>query len=304
MQGLTPHNEAAENPGSLRQPTLGNERVFISYARENEVFVLRLAGALKSRGIPVWLDQWDIPLGADWDRTIDQALRESRKVVAVLSPEAVASRQVRAEIQSAVDAEEKALFPVLYRDCEVPRILKLYHFSDFKEPRNFEPELTRLAEALGARTSPHLTKQPPKPPPPWRNFVAQLVRLMPSPIAGAAVIAAILVVLSAGYFIDWSSQPIPETNPEERKPAPRPLEHTGNLQVSVNVDEARVSLDGVEVGIARNAVPLILRGVSAGEHRLQVEAKGHVPEERRIIIVADDWTSEGVALRQSAPMGQ
>lgn len=302
MQGLTPHNETAENSGSPRQPTPGNERVFISYARENEAFVLRLASALKSRGIPVWLDQWDIPPGADWDRAIDQALRESRKVVAVLSPEAVASPQVRGEIQSAVN-ERKAVFPVLYRDCEVPRILKLYQFSDFKEPRNFEPELSRLAEALGARTSPHVTKQPPKPHS-WRNFVTQLVRLMPSPIAGAAVIAAILVLLSAGYFIDRSFQPISEVNPEERKPAPRPLERTGNLQVSVNVDEARVSLDGAEVGVARHAVPLILRGLSAGEHQLRIEAPGYVPEERRIIIVADDWTSEGVALRQSAPMGQ
>lgn len=294
MQGLTPDNEAAENSGSPRQPTPGNERVFISYARENEAFVLRLAGALKSRGILVWLDQWDIPPGADWDRTIDQALRESRKVVAVLSPEAVASPQVRGEIQSAVN-ERKAVFPVLYRDCEVPRILKLYQFSDFKEPRNFEPELTRLAEALGARTSPHVTKQPPKPPPPWRNFVAQLVRLMPSPMAGATVIAAIMVVLAVGYVIDRSPQP---TLPV------RTLEPTGNLQVSVNVDEARVSLDGAEVGVARHAVPLILRGLSAGEHRLRIEAPGYVPEERRIIIVADDWTSEGVALRQSAPMGQ
>lgn len=295
MQDRTPHNEAAENSERPRQPTPGSERVFISYAREDEAFVLRLAGALKSRGIPIWLDQWDIPPGADWDRTIDQALRESEKVIAVLSPEAVASRQVRAEIQSAVTAEEKAVFPVLYKDCEVPRILRLYHFSDFREARSFEPELARLAKALSAEAKappePPPPLEAPKPPPPWRNLVTKLVRLMPSPIVGAASIATILVVLAAGYVIDRSPQPIPEVNPEERKPAPRPLEQTGNLQVSVNVDEARVSLDGAEVGIARNVVPLILRGVSAGEHRLQVEATGYVPEERQITIIANRWTS-------------
>jgi PEGA domain len=93
---------------------------------------------------------------------------------------------------------------------------------------------------------------------------------------------------------------------EERKPEPRPLEQTGNLQVSVNVNEARVSLDGTEVGIARNAVPLILRDVPAGEHRLRIDATGYVPEERRITIVADEWAMEGVTLHQptAAPLKQ
>ena len=161
MQDLTPDHEAtAQSPESTRQPTPGTDHVFVSYAREDEAFVLRLARALKTRGIPIWLDQWDIPPGADWDRTIDRALRESGKVIAVLSPEAVASPQVRAEIQAAVN-EKKAVFPVLYKDCDVLRILRLYHFSDFREPRNFEPELARLAEALGAASNP----PPPKPPP-------------------------------------------------------------------------------------------------------------------------------------------
>jgi hypothetical protein len=303
MQEVTPNPEAtAQSSGSLRPPTPGTDRVFISYAREDEAFVLRLTSALKGRGIPIWLDQWDIPPGADWDRTIDRALRESGKVIAVLSPEAVASPQVRAEIQSAVN-EKKAVFPVLYKNCEMPRIVALYQRCDFRDSRNFEPELARLAEALGAGA-----KLEPSPPF-WRTFVTPYGRLMhrwrllPT-IIGAAVITAILVVLT----IDVSSPPAPTpvVNTEERKPASRPLESTGNLQVSVNVDEARVSLDGTEVGIARNAVPLILRSVSAGEHRLQVEARGYEPKERHISIIAGEWIMEAVTLRQSssAPVGR
>jgi hypothetical protein len=155
MQDLTPNTEATPpRSESNRQPMPGNDRIFISYARENETFALRLAGALKSRGIPVWLDQWDIPPGADWDQTIDRALRGSSKVIAVLSPEAVASRHVRAEIQVAVDAKDKTLFPVLHKDCLVPRILQLYQFSDFRKVQDFERELARLLEAFKANLKP------------------------------------------------------------------------------------------------------------------------------------------------------
>jgi TIR domain/PEGA domain len=289
VQDLTPNSEAkATSSESTGQPTPSSERVFISYAREDEAFVLRLARTLKARGIPVWLDQWDILPGADWNQSIDRALHESRKVIAVLSPAAVASRQVRAEIQSAVDTEEKSVFPVLYKHCDVPRILRLYHFSDFREARNFETELARLADALGATPKP----PPPKPPP----HRAGNRRLMLAAILGVIAIS----VLVGGFvfgLVPWRvSENAVVAPPDVIHPAP-----TGKLQVSVNVDEARVSLDGAEVGIARNVVPLILRSVPAGKYRLRVEATGYVPEERRITIIANGWTSEGVALSQPSP---
>lgn len=45
------------------------DHVFLCYARKDEDFVLKLATNLKGRGVPVWLDQWDIPPSADWDLT-------------------------------------------------------------------------------------------------------------------------------------------------------------------------------------------------------------------------------------------
>lgn len=48
--------------------------IFICYARIDREFVRKLAANLKSQGVPVWLDQWDIPPGADWDQSIDSAL--------------------------------------------------------------------------------------------------------------------------------------------------------------------------------------------------------------------------------------
>jgi formylglycine-generating enzyme required for sulfatase activity len=106
------------------------DHVFLCYARKDENFVLRLAANLKQRGVPVWLDQWDIPLSADWDLTIDDALYDCARFLIVLSPAATSSREVRGELRTALD-EAKPIVPVLYQACRVPRQLKLIQHVDF-----------------------------------------------------------------------------------------------------------------------------------------------------------------------------
>jgi WD40 repeat protein len=105
-------------------------RVFFCYAREDQDFAVRLAQELKERGVPVWLDQWDIPPEADWDRTIDNALRECSRMLIVLSPASVGSSEVRGELRSALDLR-KPILPVLYQECDIPRQLRVVQFVDF-----------------------------------------------------------------------------------------------------------------------------------------------------------------------------
>jgi formylglycine-generating enzyme required for sulfatase activity len=106
------------------------DHVFICYAREDEDFVLRLAANLKQRGVPVWLDQWNIPPSADWDLTIDDALYDCARFLIILSPAAVASPEVRGELRTALD-ESKPILPVLYQACRIPRQLRLIQRIDF-----------------------------------------------------------------------------------------------------------------------------------------------------------------------------
>ena len=49
------------------------DHVFICYARKDQDFVLKLAENLKERGVPVWLDQWNIPPGTDWYNSYKKA---------------------------------------------------------------------------------------------------------------------------------------------------------------------------------------------------------------------------------------
>lgn len=116
------------------------DSVFVSYARLDHDFVLQLAQALKEHGVSIWIDQWDIPLGADWDRSIDDAIRTSNQFLIVLSPAATASEnagEVRGELRRALE-QHKEIVPVLYQPCEIPRQLLDIESADFSGGFNEE----------------------------------------------------------------------------------------------------------------------------------------------------------------------
>jgi WD40 repeat protein len=127
-------------------------RVFFCYAREDENFALRLARELKQQGVEVWVDQWDIPPEADWDKTIDNALRECSRLLIVLSPASVQSSEVRGELRTALDLG-KPILPILYRQCDIPRQLRIVQFVDFTGPEaGREAALKRVLSACRGET--------------------------------------------------------------------------------------------------------------------------------------------------------
>jgi formylglycine-generating enzyme required for sulfatase activity len=106
------------------------DHIFVCYARDDQEFVLKLAANLKKRGVPIWLDQWDIPPGANWNRTIDEALYECAQFLIVLSPAAVDSDEVEGEWVIA-KKEQKPILPILHQQCRIPRQLQVLQHIDF-----------------------------------------------------------------------------------------------------------------------------------------------------------------------------
>jgi hypothetical protein len=115
----------------------GEDYTFICYARRDGDFVLDLAARLKQGGCPVWLDQWNIEPGQDWDQTIDAALAGCAAFLIVLSPYSVRSPEVRGELRSALNRGKRVL-PILLRPCDVPRQLQTTQHLDLTDL----PELT------------------------------------------------------------------------------------------------------------------------------------------------------------------
>jgi hypothetical protein len=121
---------------------------FVCYARHDEVFVLRIAAAMRDRGVRIWIDQWNIEPGTDWNRSIDGALKACSTFLIVLSPEAVESDEVRGELRAALN-HHKRVIPVLYRPCEIPTRLLLTQYLDFTQPPGASDALLdRLAQVL------------------------------------------------------------------------------------------------------------------------------------------------------------
>lgn len=133
------------------------DRVFVSYSRKDEAFVLKLATNLKNQGVPVWLDQWDIPTGANWDRTIEKALDESNYLLLILSPTSVNSDEVQCEWREALD-DKKTVVPILYQPCEIPYRLNTIQYIDFtsRSPDD-EEAIGQILNAL-AKARPTLGK--------------------------------------------------------------------------------------------------------------------------------------------------
>ena len=120
---------------------------FVSYGREDaEAFVLPLAEDLRKEGIRVWIDQLELEPGKPWDEEVEQALIACGRVMVILSPASVNSRNVRDEFSFAVQ-EEKPIIPILYRSCRVPMPLGRLERVDFTQ--DYSHGLNRLLRALG-----------------------------------------------------------------------------------------------------------------------------------------------------------
>jgi TIR domain len=124
---------------------------FLSYAREDAEFVLRLAKDLRGGGAGVWMDQLDIAPGQRWDRAVEDALAKCLEVVVILSPAAVESTNVMDEVSLALE-DGKTVLPVLHRQCKIPFRLRRLQYVDLS--LNYSAGLDRLLEALGVGLRP------------------------------------------------------------------------------------------------------------------------------------------------------
>jgi TIR domain len=127
-------------------------RTFVCYARKDQEFALALAIRLKDAGVAIWLDQWDIPLGADWDTAIDEALDSSPRFLIILSPAATASPEVKGELHTALE-QKKYIVPVLYQACRIPRqLLAIQRVTLTRQDLDNEMALKQLTIALRGKS--------------------------------------------------------------------------------------------------------------------------------------------------------
>ncbi|MGH9904385.1 MAG: toll/interleukin-1 receptor domain-containing protein [Pyrinomonadaceae bacterium] len=121
-------------------------KVFVSYARSDSQFALKLARDLREAGANLWVDQFDIPVGARWDRAVQAALNACPCLLVILSPSAVASENVMDEVSFAL-SKDKKIVPVLYENCDIPFRLARFEYIDFTA--DYDTAFPKLFKELG-----------------------------------------------------------------------------------------------------------------------------------------------------------
>jgi MoxR-like ATPase len=162
---------AAPSMREAVEPGAGNVSAFVCYARADQDFVLALAESVRRRVPDLWLDQWSIPPGADWDAAIDTAIKRCQRFLIFLSPRSVASPEVQSELRQALNLG-KQIIPVLLEPCDVPRRLNLLQYIEVRHrPAGDASLIDSLLRALrpdppGAAVLTPLPDTPAPPPPP------------------------------------------------------------------------------------------------------------------------------------------
>lgn len=135
MKQLDANRRQTQELGRVQMPPF---RIFTSYSRQNQDFVRKLIADLQATltasNIRLWLDQVDIPIGAEWDRAVESALESCDAMLLVLSEASAQSENVRDEWMYYKEAK-KPIIPVLQENCKKPfQLVRLQHVDFVDQP--------------------------------------------------------------------------------------------------------------------------------------------------------------------------
>jgi hypothetical protein len=122
-------------------------QVFISYQRTDGDVARQVREHLVAHGVKTWMDQFDIPVGAYWPDEIDKGLAASDTVIGIMSPDAVASRNVKNEWDWAL-SHDRAVILLMTRPTDIPHRYVSINFVD-ATGSDLVPVLYSLLQTLG-----------------------------------------------------------------------------------------------------------------------------------------------------------
>lgn len=126
-------------------------RLFISHSSKDIAFTERLVADLRAGGCEFWYDAEQIHVGDTIIEMIARGVSKCDYMIAILSPDAVASDWVSRELwmfaNEEIERKRTVILPVLCADCVKPTIMNGRHFADFRT--NYEAGFAELRKALG-----------------------------------------------------------------------------------------------------------------------------------------------------------
>lgn len=135
-----------------QEPKRRSYDVFLSYSSASQPWVRKFTDALTASGVSAWFDAHEILPGERWQAQIEKALRQSRVLILVLTPESVQRPWTFFELGAAL-ADGKRIVPVLSDDvdpADIPAVVRQFQFVREKSP---EAAAKRVAEAVVHETA-------------------------------------------------------------------------------------------------------------------------------------------------------
>lgn len=125
------------------------KKAFLSYSHEDKVFAETIARALRSNGIEVWFDEWEIKAGDSLVQKIfAEGLRDCDIFLVVLSEISVRSNWVRHELDAAMVKKIEGItriIPLIKEKCDIPLPLKALLWVDLSS--DFDGGIDRILHA-------------------------------------------------------------------------------------------------------------------------------------------------------------
>lgn len=116
---------------------------FLSYSRKDKQTAITLRDDLAFRGISVWMDLQDIPLGAAWASEIEAAITDCECFLLLMTPASLESEYVKYEYEFAMKRQKK-IIPLLLASCDIPPALQPIQYLDLRDYRAQLPSLIKI----------------------------------------------------------------------------------------------------------------------------------------------------------------
>jgi small GTP-binding protein len=123
--------------------------VFLSYGWRDQSTVRQIAERLRSDGLRVWFDDWEIRVGAHLQRTLEKGLEQSRALVFFMSADSFSSNWAQLEANTFRFRDplnkDRRFIPVRLDSAEVPHSIEQFLYLDWRQPT--EDHYQRLRDA-------------------------------------------------------------------------------------------------------------------------------------------------------------
>ena len=108
--------------------------VFISHSHQDNELVRDLVRRLRAAGLKPFVDLADLPVGADWKKTVREQIHAADAMLILVTPAALKSAWMMTELGMA-EGFERIVLPVTagLKPCDLPGPLQTYQVAPFDE---------------------------------------------------------------------------------------------------------------------------------------------------------------------------